>query len=454
MSRGRAHLAVAVLTVALAPWCAAQVRVTFPLQGFYRPGKFMPVRVQSSSATTGPVLLRADGAVGVSVEPGPDGAVNAVVPFLAVTELGAPRWEVGGASGTAAASLTPLQDDQVLVGVVGPDASAAASAAGKLFPGRQVVPVPLSGTPAMSGDPAAWETLDAAVFDDATHVFLAELLQLGVSVVVRSDAPPAGNWAWQGGPGHWFVRHSHAGPRGAIEPEVYQRIAAWRPGWPSPLRRQAALLATVFCIVAVGVTLWRRTRRAAFGVVVVSVVASAGFVWWGTRQPMLCELNARILVTGPGGGQVDDWTHYRPLRRREVSVTRGTGFRFSDKPVFASARHLRQADPLLHVSGSGRPTRFTWNADAGTTLAFLERSFFSGSGGAPGSTRSPPLSPARELAVRCYLQLGDTLSEDPTQPDPEPDAAWSTRWPTVTVQHPSPVTSTPATGTAPATPRG
>jgi len=436
MSRRREPVATILLALALAPWSAAQVQVTFPLQGFFRPGRFMPVRVQSSSAS-GPVLLRADGAVGVSVEPGPDGAVNAVVPFLVVTQLGTPRWEIaGGASGTAAASVTPLRDDQVLVGVVGPDTGAAASAAAKLFPGRQVIPVSLAGTPAMSGAPAAWETLDAVVFDDATHVFLAELLQLGVSVVVRSDAPPAGNWAWQGGAGHWYVRHNPAGPRGAIEPGAYEPIAAWRPGWPSPLRRRAALLATVFCIVAVGVTLWRRTRRAALAIVAASVVAAAGFTWWGRRQPMWCELDTRVVVTGPGGGHVDDWTYYRPLRPREVTVKVDRGSNFRDKPVFDSTQHLRQTGLLLHVDASGRPTGFTWHADGGTTLAFLNRSFFTGVGVAPGPTRSPPLSPARELAVRCYLQPGDTLSEDPTQPDPEPDAAWSTRWPTVTVERP------------------
>jgi hypothetical protein len=432
MSLSRSQVGAVLLALALSPWCAAQVQVTFPLQGYYRPGKYMPVRVQSSSVATGPVFLHADGAVGVSVEPGPDGTVNAVVPFLAVTQLGTPRWETaGGASGTVAASLTPLQGDQVLVGLVGVGGAAEAA---KLFPGRQVVPVALAGTPAMPGDPAAWETLDAAVFDDATHVFLAELLQLGVAVIVRSDAPPAGDWAWQGGPGHWYVRHSPAGPPGAIEPEVYEPIAAWRPGWPSPLRRQAALLATVFCIVAVGASLWRRTRRAAFAVVAASAVAVCGFTWWGARQPMLSELGTGIIVTGPDGGQRDLWTYYRPLRRRGVSVTIGRGFRFSDKPVFASTRHLRQTDLRLHVGASGRPTRFTWNADAGTTLALLHRSFFTGVGGSPGPTRSPPLSPARELAVRGYLRPADVLSEDPTQPDPEPDAAWSMRWPTVTVQ--------------------
>jgi hypothetical protein len=455
MSRRGVH--VAAILLALAPWCAAQVQVTFPLQGFYRPGKYMPVRVQSSAAASKPLVLRAEGAVTVSIEPGQGGKVDVVVPWLTAAPLSQPRWEIPGTSaGTFDAPLTPLQDDQVLVGVVGYDVGAATSAAALLFPGRQVIPVPLTGTPPLTGPPAAWEALDAVVFDAPDYLALANLLGHGVSVAVRSDARPGDDWPWRGGPGRWFIRRDVAGPVGALAPEVYESVAGWRPGWPAPLRRPAGLLAAGFCIPIRGVPLWRRRWLAALVVGAASAAAAAGLAYWGTRQPMVCRLITSVVVADASGSQYDDWTYLRPLRRREVVVEESD---WMDKPVFASPRHLRQADPHFHVDASGRRVRITWEADAGTTWALLRRKFLPGVPAPANGWESPQPSPARELATRCYLRPGDTLSEYSDvlgdNPGPDPNAGWVSWWRPVIVSRPSPpVTSTPAPGTAPAAPRG
>ena len=423
------------LLLAACPCCRAQVDVSFPLQGYYRVGKYMPARVQSAGAAAA-LVLRADGAMTVSVAPGPAG-VDATVPWLAADVVQSPRWELAGVgAGPVDSGLTPLGPDQVLVAMVSIDTVAATAAARKLYPGKHVVAVPLTGSPAMGGDPVAWEALDAAVFDDASHVFLAELMQLGVSVIVRSDARPDGRWAWQGGAGNWFVRLDPVGPRGIIDPDVYEPVAAWRPGWPAPLRRRAALLAAMFAIVALGAALWLRTWRAALAVVAASAIAAVGFAWWGSRQPMVCALNTGITVTGLGADQSDRWTYYRPLRRREVTVDWPMR-RFAEKPVFASARHLRQADLLLHVAASGRPARITWNAKPGTTLAVVRRSFWPASYGYSKTLSPAAPSPAREFAATCYAAPGDTLEQDPTILVPGPDADFSAEWPTVTVRRPS-----------------
>ena len=421
----------AVASLLFCHWCPAQVQVTFPLQGYYRPGKYMPVRVATPAATAAPVVLRADGAVAVSVGPGA-GPMNVVVPWLATGEVRSVRWDVAGVgAGTIDAPLTPIDPGQVLVGIIGADANASAAAAAELFPGKSVVPVLLSGTPVMGGDPAAWEALDAAVFDDANHVFLAELLGQGVSVVIRSDARPGGRWGWRGGPGGWFVAFDPTGPFGAIHPDVYAPVGAWQPGWPAPLRRRAILLALVYCLVALAALLWRRTWLAAATVVATSVAAAAGFAWWGNRQPMVCQVDTAVEIVDAGATQADRWTYYRPLRRRDVTVE----WPWATKPVFASARHARETDLRLHVGAAGRPAHFTWRAGPGTTLAFLNRGFSPPTGSTAAAAESAPLSPTRELALQSYLTPGDVILADPADGAAvDDDAGWLVRWPCVTVR--------------------
>jgi hypothetical protein len=415
--------------------CAAEppVRVTFPLDGYYRPGKYMPVRIGTTNATAAPVVLRAEGAVSVSVGPGAS-AIDAVVPWLACDVVCFPRWQLAGVGeGAVDAALVPVEPSQVLVGVVGADAAASTAGVAELFPGRPVVAVTLAATPPMPGHPVAWEALDAAVFDEPDHVFLAELLGQGVSVMVRSQAKPGGRWPWQGGPGRWFVPFDAAGPRGALHPEVYAPVAPWRPGWPAPARRRAVLLAMVFCLVALATTLWRRTWAAALGVVVVAVASAAGFGWWGSRQPAVRELITGVEVCGPGGTQNDHWSYYRPLRPCQIAIT----WQWRTKPVFASAGHLRETDIHLDVGAAGRPSGFTWQSRAGVTLAFLGRRF-DPSVGIPGpTTRTPPSSPTRELVAECYAAPGDVASDDARDAAGSDDGDWSEYWPPITVQRPA-----------------
>jgi hypothetical protein len=426
MNAGPHHVILAAtLSLVLCHAAAAEVTVTFPLQGHYRPGKYMPVRVTSTKPVTAPLVLQAEGAVAVSVAP-ESGPMNVVVPFLATEAVRSARWEITGVGGgTINAALAPVEPQQVLVGIVGTDAAAATATASELFPGRSVVPVALVGTPPLPGHPAAWEALDVVVFDAADHVFLAELLGRGVSVVVRSQERPGGRWAWQGGPGNWFVRFDAAGPLGIVHPEVYEAVAAWAPGWPAPQRRRAALLAVVFCTVALGATLLPRRRAAAVGVVVVCGMGIGAFAWWGGRQPMVCDVTTAVEVIDVGVTQTDRWTFYRPLADREVAVD----WSWRDKPVFASRRHLSQTDLVLHAGPTGRPVRFAWRAAPGTTLAFLGRAFFPTTGDTGPAAPNVPPSPAGQLvAAAGYLSPGDVVLDGPADAARDDASDWSTRW--------------------------
>ena len=428
MSCQRRVLAAVALALCMCGTAVGQVQVTFPLQGYYRPGKYMPVRVRTTAAVPAPVLLRADGAITVSLDSGV-GAVERVVPWLAADEVRAARWEVRGVGqGPVDAPLTPVKADQVLVGIVGANAAASTAAAAALFPGSEVVAVHLNEAVPMPGDPVAWAALDVVVFDDVGYPFLAELLEQGVSLVIRSDARPGGDWDWRGGPGGWSVRLDPSGPRGAIDPGAYAPTTAWRPGWPEPPRRRAALLAVAYCIVALGLTLWRRTRAAAFGVVAVSGAAAAGYAWWGARQPMVREATTFVEIVGPRSAQSDRWSYYRPLSHGLVTVDAESG----DKPVFASASHVRDADLRLEVSRTGKPLRYAWHARPDTTLAFLSRRCSPARYSAGRNEGGTPASPTLDLVRECYLSAGDAVSQS-GDVGTSADADWWERWPWITV---------------------
>jgi hypothetical protein len=107
---------------------------------------------------------------------------------------------------------------------------------------------------------------------------------------------------------------------------------------------------------------------------------------------------------------------------------------WGQKPVFASARHLRETDLTLHVGASGRPFRFTWDAKPQSTLALLNRSFGTHSGRLlPAATR-PLLTPTGQLARSGYVGPGDTILEEPGDFLPSDDADWATSWPPVTIR--------------------
>jgi len=100
---------------------AALAQVKLPLEGFFRPGRCMPVWVEPSDS---PLELRADGAVATEVSAGRGG----VVPLLVLGH------QPGPMNGIA---LRALSSDQRLVGLIGGDDGIAS----RLFPGQAIVSV-------------------------------------------------------------------------------------------------------------------------------------------------------------------------------------------------------------------------------------------------------------------------------------------------------------------------
>src|SRR5688572_8116356 len=116
----------------------AQVELSFPLEGFFRPGKYMPVRygARNSPHSTGLLYLSAAGAVSTRIVL-ENGQASGIAPFLPVeSALGELRWqfrpdvrglaklihkESGAPFGQSMTSLRALLSEQRLVGLLDPD---------------------------------------------------------------------------------------------------------------------------------------------------------------------------------------------------------------------------------------------------------------------------------------------------------------------------------------------
>src|SRR5690348_13227570 len=93
-----------IIAILLATGLArADVSVSLPLQGYFRPGRYMPVHVQSRGEGA-PLVLAADGAV--PTEYRPSGNADLVIPWLVISDSPRDvRWPGGG---NANVPLRPL----------------------------------------------------------------------------------------------------------------------------------------------------------------------------------------------------------------------------------------------------------------------------------------------------------------------------------------------------------
>jgi len=239
-SRSRAGVGLALLTYLLVtPFVRADVTISLPLEGHYRPGRYMPVRVAIGN-DGGAITLSAAGAVPTELEASANR--DAIVPWLAVTAaLRDPRWiSAGSGSHSIRLPLRVLDENEELVGVAGEDPGAARS----VFPAKTIVPIALDLSQPRPGPAEAWEALDALVLSEAAFVRLKKaqwqtFAAAGTAVVVRSAHVPADGWPWRKVGDYWVLWRQPVGPDSLLEPDVYLPTYGWERGWPASFRRQA-----------------------------------------------------------------------------------------------------------------------------------------------------------------------------------------------------------------------
>lgn len=346
----------------------ADLRVSLPLEGHYRPGKFMPVHVAIGEAD-GPITLRAAGAVPTEVQ-APAGR-DAIFPWLPVT--GAIRGVHCESSGSGGESIDlpirALAENERLVGVAGGDADAARP----LFPGKTIVPIALDLSQTLPGPPCAWETLDALVLSEAAFARLSQnqwqtLAAAGTGLIVHSSERPDGAWPWQKVGNDWVLWHPPAGPDSLTEDEVYMPTYGWERGWPASFRRRAILLAVLFSIFVTALALWR-SRWTVVALLGFCAITAGGLAWWYSRLSPMLELLRGVMVLDDSVAQYDLWSWRSPVHETDDSMP-SVGL---THPYFASAQQLEQTGIRLIYRASDGRVQFAYHLDRGQSIAFLTR---------------------------------------------------------------------------------
>jgi len=386
-------LAAAILvSMAVCPG-SAQVVVSFPTEGHFKPGRYMPVSLTLEKESSS-ITLEARGAVPTQVQP--DAGLKVVVPWLAVADsIDAPQWIMaGGASHLLDQPMHALGDNERLVALAGENGEIA----GSLFPGKMIIPIRLDLSEPLLEPPQAWEALDAIVLSAAAADRLRAdqvdaFLSAGTLVAVHSASQPAGRWPWKQVADYWMLRFDLSGPTAAIEPAAYQQTGDWRSGWPQSFRRRVLAAATVFSIVAVGLTLWRSRWVVAAFLLLCAGTIGGGLAWYARQLPVV-ELTGGVLLSHDSLDQIDMWSWRWALRDSADSFPAvGT------RPVLESLRQLGSSKVRLVCDSAGRPREFRFELGANQSLAFLTRTV---QGGLLRRDFQPPARWLKDFASALY----------------------------------------------------
>lgn len=404
LSIGRRDIAVpsffvlTVLMLFMAPATQAAPTLSLPTDGHYRPGRYMPIRIEGA-ARDNPIIVSGNGAIPSEIEH-PQSA-DFVMPWLIASDyVTDARWQVSGGQAHPL-TLHPLGSDERLVGFAGPQQDFARL----LFPGSAIVPVQLDESRLL--EPVeAWECLDAVVLSASAaarldEVHRAALLAGGTLIAIRSDRAPDDHWAWQRRGGYWVLQYAPAGPRSIIEPDAYAPTYSWDRGWPTDIRRRVVWAAVIFCIFMLATLLWR-SRWTPLAILSLSLLSLAGLAIWYSRQSPVLQLSTAIRVEDGSISQFDLWNWQSPVRAADAS------FRVSGitHPVIATLKQIEQTRLRLMCQPDGRPDQFDVHLDAMQSIAFLSRQLRL-SAGLPALTEAPRASGS--FADALYLRPGDQI---------------------------------------------
>ena len=406
--RGRAHsfscftLVVIAFSFLTSASCFANVVVSLPLGGHYRPGRYMPVEVVCRAAESGSFELTAPGAMPTEIPLAHD--MDVIVPWLPIRGVDQIHWTFAQHEhGSVVTALTPLEDNECLVGYVGADADAVAA----LFPGKKIVGVALDPGRPLAGPPAAWESLNAAVLDASAAARInahqvESLLASGMALAVRSSQKPAGPWPWKQSGDYWIVQYPILGPQSAYVPQAYDAIAVWSRGWPASFRNEVILAAVVFSLLALVVTLWQ-SKVATIVMILFALCACGASLAWRAKQDVSLHVGGTLFIDSSFGIQQDDWRYVAVMRSAKAVVP----WRGLAHPIFATRRQIEQMPVRLLCSADGSPDHFQYQLEPGRSLAFLSRSIAS----SDNATVATPIvsSPLRSLAMNLYMTQGDVL---------------------------------------------
>ncbi len=376
----------------------AEPTISLPLDGYFRPGKFFPVRVSADQA----VDVRIDVAGGIGAR-GRGVSLTLPIMLLSPSERTI-RVSIDGKSSDV--PVRALEGNQQLVlttipTTVGPPFMLDAS--------RQPVVVAI-GSDELGTINEAYESADVVLAGIAdlpkfTDAVLRKLLASGVSVATNSPEVSASAWKWRHVGGWSVIDLPVRGPVTSMnDPAAYDAVADFVVSRPLAVRRMVFLGAVMFSIVALASTLLG--RRAIYATCVVCFVGLIAGLTFAARQPSIDERTAVVFVPGTLMDQRDEWS-FRTSSVLGPGEWKSTGD--MDRPIFAG-----QADDLAmlaEIADGG--TVFHYTLRPGQKLAFVRRQFIppmreNDAAGEFGWMKGEPTS-YDGLIRKYYLKPGDGI---------------------------------------------
>ena len=400
--------------------CSAQSTAALPLDGWYRTGRYMPVRIEAPATIT----VTANGAV--PTEWHSSSTASAIIPIL-MFATDVRQLRIDGSPLPGDPPLRPLSSHQQLVAVAGSGDRLAT----KLFPGESIVTVHLDPLDPLPGAELAWQTLDALIVDGpwpgAFDVRkLPGLLAGGTEIAVRSTDRPDDALPWESIDGGWVLRPPIAGPLGCDGSDAaYLPWSAWHPDLPFSVRLQVVLAGVLFSLAVLACLLLPRAfSLPAIAAATLCAIIAIGY--WQSRSPKIFRAQGNVVVEGQPLHQTDRW-QFLTSRQSAVGEMDCTG---ESWPVFADSSQPVHLNMCLNWNGGAG--RFTFQLPAEGKLAFILRSI------RPGQPHSPPIAPGDQespmagIARALYLQNREKADVESGQKwnadDPAPT------WPTVHVR--------------------
>jgi hypothetical protein len=336
----------------------ADVQILLPLQGYFRPGHYMPVLVQAEPGATRTLTLSGEGLVPTAITfDGPT-----VAPVLV---LSAAASEV--TDGRSGLPLRELRAEEALVGFLGP----ARPALEQFFPGRRLVPVQL-GEEFAASSPLLWDALHAVCFEraaDADPRAMGELLAMGITLIVLGERAPDDVWPWEQAAGGWLLRSNLPGPSTAIVGEAaYLPTLNWRPGAPPTTRHNVVIGGVVVSILVLACVLFRRAAVGVAALALTTVVICAVLAFATARQSPVKRMAGTVEATQRHMHQHDAWLYFTSHQAAEERHVLSTGVR----PMLADPRQAGALDLRIHWSESG-PREVLFQLRDGLRFGVLHR---------------------------------------------------------------------------------
>jgi hypothetical protein len=367
--------AIVAMFLLIAPYARAESRMRLPLDGYYHPGRGLPVIVESSDSA---FTISADRAIPSQIAAGRIG-IAAVLLLDATQTLHAADRDL---------SLHPLSSNERLIGILSDDDEIP-----EIFPNHSIIKIHLNPAD-LQNNSLAWQSLDAIVFNHSIESSLMKnLLGSGITIAVKSSDVSDRSWPWKKSSAFWILQPGPAGPGDAIAGNAaYLPTQSWQPGQPAILRRKILLTAVLVTLLVMS-SLLIRSRWSIVLMAAIALICGGAIESWRRNQPAIRGATGQIIVNSNGFQEIDTWRYFTSAHGAQMTVANGT-------PILLDIEHAIQIDLKLQANADGSDA-WQFTLPVNSRITFLSREFSPKS--ALNQIEATSRSPMYELAREMYL---------------------------------------------------